>query len=161
MKGDPTSAAGPRVVALDPGDPRAEKDLYPLLRELRPALTSDYFIRLLNEGYPQGLRYLVAYAGDGAPLGAAGYRVMATSRGRVLYLDDLVTRKAARSGGVGGVLLAAVKEAGHRAGCVALELDSGTGNVAAHRFYFRHRMSVLAFHFAASLAHDARTSTKH
>lgn len=153
MTHDPTSVLAPRVVALEPGDARADDDLYPLLRELRPDLTPEGFARLMAEGHPQGLRYLIAYGADGAaPLGAAGFRVLTTSRGRVLFLDDLVTRTAARSGGVGTALLAAVKEAGRLAGCVALELDSGTANTAAHRFYYRHRMSVRAFHFAVPLA---------
>lgn len=140
-----------RVVELAADDPRAEQDLYPLLRQLRPDLTSQAFRELIAGGYPQGLRYLLCYDADGVPLAAAGYRVTATSRGRILFVDDLVTADAARSTGIGGALLAELERRGRQTGCTALELDSGVSNAAAHRFYFRHRLGVLAFHFAEHL----------
>lgn len=128
-----------------------EADLYPLLCQLRPGLTSRSFDALISEGYAQGLRYFVAYGIDGTLQAAAGYRVIATSRGRILFLDDLVTRPDARSTRVGAVLLDAVETIGQESGATAIELDSGVANAAAHRFYFAHGMSVTAFHFAASL----------
>lgn len=73
--------------------------------------------------------------------------MLATSRGRILLLEDLVTDEAARSRGVGTALLDRVWKTGRRASCTALELDSGVTDAPAHRFYFQHRMSVLAFHF--------------
>ena len=99
----------------------------------------------------QGLRYLVAYHSDGTPQAAPGYRVIATTRGRILFLDDLVTHPDARSKGIGAFLFDAVEVIGRESGATAIELDSGVTNAAAHRFYFAHRMSVTAFHFAASL----------
>lgn len=138
----------PRIAEVDPADSRSRDELYALLGQLRPDLTRAAFARLLAEGTPQGLRYLLAYGPDGAPVGAAGWRVLTTSRGRVLLLEDLVTDEVARSRGIGTALLDAVCAAGRRADCTALELDSGVANAAAHRFYFQHRMSVLAFHFA-------------
>jgi len=140
-----------RVVALAADDPRGESDLYPLLRQLRPDLTLPAFQQLLADGYPQGLRYLLGYAADGPAVAAAGYRVTATSRGRILFVDDLVTADAARSMGLGGALLTQLERRGTESGCTALELDSGVSNALAHRFYFRHRLTVLAFHFAKHL----------
>lgn len=144
-----------QVVALAAGDPRTDADLYPLLHHLRPGLTREAFDGLLADGHPQGLQYLVGYAADGTPLGAVGYRVLVTSRGRIAFVDDLVTAEAARSGGVGRVLLETVEDIGREEGCIALELDSGVSNGAAHRFYHRHRMSTLAFHFAKPLTTPA------
>ncbi len=152
MTGDASSLGGLVVLGLEADDPRIETDLYPLLRQLRPHLTPRLFDALIAEGYPQGLRYLVAYRGHHAPQAAAGYRVIATSRGRILFLDDLVTDPGARSGGIGAALLDAVETIGQESGCTAIELDSGLTNAAAHRFYFAQRMTVTAFHFAASLA---------
>ncbi|HWD02882.1 MAG TPA: GNAT family N-acetyltransferase [Amycolatopsis sp.] len=58
---------------------------------------------------------------------------------------------AARSQGVGAGLLSRLEMLGRRTGCVRLELDSGVANATAHRFYFRHRLDVSAFHFAKTL----------
>ncbi|MFJ9821386.1 GNAT family N-acetyltransferase [Streptomyces sp. NPDC101151] len=148
---EPFSAAEMRIVELMPGEAQAEEDLYSVLGQLRPALTPHAYGELLAKGSAQGLRYLLAYGNDGTPLGAAGWRVLTTSRGRILMLEDLVTDQAARSSGVGAALMTAVRDIGRSANCVALELDSGVGNAAAHRFYFRHGMSVLSFHFAMPL----------
>ncbi|WP_326835347.1 GNAT family N-acetyltransferase [Amycolatopsis rhabdoformis] len=123
-------------------------DLLVLLRRLRPVMSEELFDELVTDGYEQGLRYLVAYSGAGRPLAAAGYRRLVTSRGRVLFVDDLVTDEAARSRGVGARLLAELQTLARGTGCDRLELDSGVANAAAHRFYFRHRLDVAAFHFA-------------
>ncbi len=148
---DPAVTGGIEVVGLEEHDPRIKADLYPLLRQLRPGLSAPSFDALILEGYAQGLRYIVAYGRDGTSRAAAGYRLLATSRGRILFLDDLVTRPDARSGGIGATVLEAVGAIARGAGATAIELDSGVTNAAAHRFYFTHRMQVSAFHFSSPL----------
>ncbi|MFI5611846.1 GNAT family N-acetyltransferase [Amycolatopsis sp. NPDC051903] len=143
-------ATGVAVEELGAGDPRLESELFPLLRQLRPRLTREQFGELATTGHEQGLRYLVAYA-DGAALAAAGYRVLVTSRGRILYVDDLVTAEEARSTGVGGRLMSEVEQLARRHGCALLELDSGVSNTAAHRFYIRNGFDIIAHHFAAAV----------
>ena len=132
-------------------DPSLEADLYPLLAALRPGLSVDTFDTLLSEGREQGLRVLIADQGADRCIGAALYRIVATSRGRVTFLDDLVTNPARRSKGVGAALLAEVERRGRAAGCERLELDSGVNNQGAHRFYHRHGLHILALHFAKEL----------
>lgn len=149
----------PEVVIHELGsrdDPRPREDLLPLLRQLRPGLTGESFEELVTDGYDQGLRYLLAYAPAGAPLGAAGYRIMPTSRGRILFVDDLVTDAAARGTGVGALLMAELARRAGAHGCVRVELDSGVANTGAHRFYLDRRMAIVAFHFAASCPGDDR-----
>ena len=95
-----------RFVDLDPGDPRLDSDLLSVLRELRTQLTAEQLATVYEEGYPQGLRFTVAYDGDGTAVGVAGWRVIATTVAlRKLYVDDLVTSEHARSTGVGAALL--------------------------------------------------------
>ena len=132
-------------------DPSLEADLYPLLAALRPGLSVNTFDTLLSEGREQGLRVLVADQGAERCIGAALYRIVATSRGRVTFLDDLVTNPARRSKGVGAALLAEVERRGCAAGCERLELDSGVNNQGSHRFYHRHGLHILALHFAKEL----------
>jgi GNAT superfamily N-acetyltransferase len=140
-----------RFVELGPGDAGWERAL-PVLRELRPRLTAESLAAIYAEGYPQGLRFTAATGDDGEVLGVAGWRIIAnTNAGRMLYVDDLVTAEAARSGGVGGALLAELAKRATAAGCTALELDSGVHRYDAHRFYFRERMAITAHHFGRTL----------
>jgi len=140
------------LVDLDPGDPRLEADLLPVLRELRPHLTSESFAAVYERGHPQGLRFTAAYVDDRC-VGVAGWRIVATTAHVLkLYVDDLVTTEAARSQGVGRVLLSALVERARAAGCLVLDLDSGVHRADAHRFYMREGLTISSFHFVRSLA---------
>jgi hypothetical protein len=87
-------------VELPPGDARFD-DVYPVLHELRTDLTRDEFDRRYAEGYPDGYR-MVALFDENSCRAVGGYRIMTNVvRGRVLYIDDLVTSAAYRSRGYG------------------------------------------------------------
>jgi GNAT superfamily N-acetyltransferase len=135
----------------EPGAASLPGEVYPLLQVLRPGLTREAFDELISVGGREGLTLLAARDGDGRCVGAALYRVMTTSRGRLLFVDDLVTQPDARSGGVGAALLQELERRGEAAGCDRVELDSGMSNQEAHRFYYRHRMGAIALHFAKPL----------
>ncbi|MYW68095.1 GNAT family N-acetyltransferase [Streptomyces sp. SID8379] len=141
-----------KIVDFEPGDPRLASEVLPVLRELRPKLTEESFASVYAEGHGQGLRFSAAYDEDGRCAGVAGWRVVVnTSQTRKLYVDDLVTSGAARSGGVGRALLAYLEQRARELGCLQLELDSGTQRTDAHRFYLRERMAITAFHFSKPL----------
>ncbi|MEV0185721.1 GNAT family N-acetyltransferase [Streptomyces sp. NPDC050625] len=129
-------------------DPQLRSDLFSLLCELRPGMSQQLFGELTSVGIVQGLRYLVAYSGDGKPLAAAGYRVLYTSRGRMLYVDDLVTTGSERSRGIAGAVMSELKSRARLVGCDRIELDSGVTNTSAHRFYLRNQLDIKAFHFS-------------
>ncbi|MEU4273101.1 GNAT family N-acetyltransferase [Streptomyces sp. NPDC026092] len=144
-----------KIVDLEPGDPRLDSDLLPVLRELRPHLTPPLFHEVQERGHAQGLRFTAAYADDGACVGAAGWRIIDnTSSIRQLYVDDLVTAADARSTGVGHALLAHLEGHAREEGCRELNLDSGTHRTGAHRFYLRERLDIVAFHFAKDLTNE-------
>lgn len=139
------------IIDLEPGDPRLGTEVLPVLRELRPHLTEELFHDVYAEGHGQGLRFTAAYV-DGRCAGVAGWRIVVnTSNLRMLYVDDLVVADSTRSAGVGHELLAYLEGCARRAGCQWLDLDSGTHRTAAHRFYLRERMDIVAFHFAKQL----------
>lgn len=139
------------VVDLEPGDPRLENDVLPVLRELRPHLTAASFAAVYEQGYPQGLRFTAAYL-DGRCVGVAGWRIVAnTSTLLKLYVDDLVTTASARRQGVGRELLAELVQRARAAGCSVLDLDSGVQRADAHRFYMREGLTISSFHFASGL----------
>jgi GNAT superfamily N-acetyltransferase len=141
-----------RFVDLDPGDPRLERDVLPVLGQLRAELTPESFAEIYAEGYPQGLRFTAAFDHDDRCVGVAGWRVIATTFAvRKLYVDDLVTAAVSRGGGVGGALLGELTRRAREAGCRVIDLDSGVHRSDAHRFYMRERMRITSLHFGKSL----------
>jgi GNAT superfamily N-acetyltransferase len=140
-----------RFVDLEPGDPRLESDLLPVLLQLREHLTAQSFDAIYREGHPQGLRFTAVYDEEGC-VAVAGWRMIATTfAGRKLYVDDLVTSGDDRSRGFGRALLAELARRAEAAGCSIIDLDSGVHRARAHRFYFREGMQISAFHFTRTL----------
>ncbi|MEU8761118.1 GNAT family N-acetyltransferase [Streptomyces sp. NPDC048659] len=141
-----------KIIDVEPGDPRLETEVLPVLRELRPHLTPGLFSDVYARGHAQGLRFSAAYDGGGACVGVAGWRVVDnTSAVRMLYVDDLVTAEGSRSAGVGHALVGHLEGHARAAGCFELNLDSGTHRTGAHRFYLRERFDIVAFHFSRLL----------
>jgi GNAT superfamily N-acetyltransferase len=92
--------------------------------------------------------------GDDQAAAVAGFRIATNlAWGHHLYVDDLVTRAAMRSRGHADAVMAWVVEEARRSGCGQLHLDSGVGpdRAAAHRFYFRHGLTIVSHHFARAL----------
>ncbi|ALO09175.1 hypothetical protein AQF52_3581 [Streptomyces venezuelae] len=148
-----------KIIDLEPGDPRLESDLLPVLSELRPHLTPELFREVYEAGHAEGLRFSAAYDDAGRCVGAAGWRIINnTSSLRKLYVDDLVTAAADRSTGVGHELIAHLESHARAAGCHELNLDSGTHRTGAHRFYLRERFDIVAFHFSRLLGGPADAS---
>ncbi|GAA4804347.1 GNAT family N-acetyltransferase [Streptomyces ziwulingensis] len=139
------------ITDVTPDDWRMAAHLRPLIRTLRPALTDADFDRFAVEAHAQGLVFTAAYDGDGTCLAVATHRVLATSRGRILFVDDLVTDPGHRRAGTGARLVAHLTARARDARCDAVELDSGVTNHAAHRFYHARRMRITALHLALDL----------
>jgi GNAT superfamily N-acetyltransferase len=139
------------IVELPAGSPWWQQGGLDTLRMLRPGLEEALLQRVLVEGAREGLRYHGAVVG-GRCQGVAGWRMMTTTVfGRCAYVDDLVVDAASRSAGIGRRLLAFVADEAARLGAAALTLDSAVHRAAAHRFYFRERLHVAAFHFIRQL----------
>jgi GNAT superfamily N-acetyltransferase len=82
----------------------------------------------------------------------AGFRILEYLWvGKTLYVDDLITASSARSRGHGHELFEWLEAHAREAGCAELHLDSGVQRFAAHRFYLRERMHIVAHHFALKL----------
>jgi len=121
---------------------------YPVLAELRPHVPAEGFVARIR-GMEAGGYRLASIADEGGTVRAvAGYRYLdQLVRGKILYVDDLVTEAGLRSKGYGAALLDWLYALAKGSGCAAFELDSGVHRTEAHRFYFRHRMTISSFHF--------------
>ncbi len=97
--------------------------------------------------------YRLVYLEEAATIRAvAGFRTLEMlSRGRFLYIEDLVTDVAARSRGYGNALFVWLVEQARLEGCTQVDLDSGVQRCGAHRFYFRQGMHIPSFHFVLRL----------
>jgi GNAT superfamily N-acetyltransferase len=140
----------PSILDIDPDSPRLP-EMHEVLRHLRPEVTLPQLREIYAEGYPQGLRF-TAVDDESRIVAVAGWRLVAcTTVGRRLYIDDLVTDPDLRSAGHGRLLLTELERRARGAGCRVLDLDSGVHRGAAHRFYFRERMTITAYHFTLPL----------
>jgi len=126
---------------------------YPVMAQLRPHLSEAEFLERVK--IQQTEQYELAFIEDqGVVEAAAGFRLNHTLyRGRNLYVDDLVTNEASRSKGYGDALLDWLIERAKAEKCETFCLDSGVQRFAAHRFYFRKRMSIVGYNFSLRL-HD-------
>lgn len=124
---------------------------FPVMRQLRPHLAEPAFVDLVRQHQRSGYR-LAVLEDEGKVQAVAGFRILEQLvRGRVLYVNDLVTDEASRSRGYGDALFDWLVSRAREEGCKALELDSGVQRHGAHRFYLRKRMSISSYHFLLPL----------
>jgi GNAT superfamily N-acetyltransferase len=124
---------------------------FPVMRQLRPYLEEGVYAERIERMRGDGYR-LAAVLDDGRVTCVAGFRIQDfLYTGRHLYVDDLVTDEAARSGGHGKRMMDWLVAKAKRSGCEQLHLDSGVGRADAHRFYFREGMRISSYHFAKEL----------
>lgn len=125
---------------------------FEVMRGLRPHLTdaAAFAERVRRQG-AQGYRLLAAWHRDKA-IALAGYRITENLLyGRFLYIDDLVASEDARGRGIGGDLVAELREEGRRQGCAHLVLDTALANALGQRFYFRQGLLARGMHFSQPL----------
>lgn len=140
------SVAEPREIGI--GDTRLA---FAAMRELRTHLKSeDGFVQRVDEVQrPQGYRLIGSFEPDVEEAAAvAGFWTSnCLAAGFYLYVDDLVTQETYRGQGHAGALLDWMAEEAQRLGCQAVRLDSATHRHDAHRFYLKHGMDIVSFHF--------------
>ena len=125
---------------------------FPVMRELRPDLTSAAaFAAYVERQTPFLYRLLAAWNGD-VPVALAGYRRQENLvHGDHLFVDDLVASEAERRHGHGARLLDAVAAEGRSLGCRKMVLGAALANALGHRFYFRQGMLATGFSFSLAL----------
>lgn len=141
-----------QIIEVAPADTTRTYAALCELREGRPVMSSvESFTRWINQQQrSEGYRIVAAFL-PGMPdaVAAAGFRILhQLSKGRFLYVDDLITLPQHRSNGYADLLFAWLLEEARRLGCVQLHLDSGHQRYDAHRFYLKHGMIINAHHFS-------------
>lgn len=119
-----------------------------VMLQLRPHLAPDDYLPMVRRMMQTNNYHLAAVQVDGVVRAVAGYRYMEVLyAGKILYVDDLSTDENSRSQGHGKALIDWLKVEARQHGCTQLHLDSGTHRESAHRFYFRERLTISAYHF--------------
>lgn len=124
---------------------------FSVMVQLRPHLSREAYLAQVKRQMTEG--YQLAYIEEeGTVQAVAGFRVgEMLARGKYLYVDDLVTDSAARSRGFGDQIIDELVALARTLGCDIFSLDSGVHRGDAHRFYFRKRMHISAYHFSLPL----------
>lgn len=122
-----------------------------VMHGLRPHLDEEQYVERVSRMRGEGYRLAAVFEGEEV-LCVAGFRIVEfLAHGRFLYVDDLVTDERVRSTGSGKRMLDWLAAEARSAGCEKLQLDSGVGRYAAHRFYFREGMHITSYHFSKTL----------
>ena len=126
---------------------------YPLMRQLRPNLTSEAeFIARWRRQTSAGYRLLALWENRNI-MALAGFRVQENLvHGLHLYIDDLVTQDTVRSRGYGQQIMIRLALEGRKLGCSKLTLDTALTNVLGHRFYYRNGLLATALRFQLPLS---------
>ncbi len=125
---------------------------FEVMRQLRMHLEPANYVETIRRMMKSDNYRLAALRSEGVVRAVAGFRLMEMLHcDKILYVDDLSTDQATRSLGHGHQLLDWLKQTARDAGCVQLHLDSGVQREDAHRFYFRERLTITAYHFRVLL----------
>ena len=132
-------------------EPDAIAESYEIMRQLRPHLDPQGYIRAVQEMASEGYCLAGTYQ-DGHLRAVAGYHIRRDlAHGKYLYVDDLVCDEAVRSQGLGGALMDWIVAYAKQAECRVIRLDSGVVRHRAHRFYLVHGFDIVYHHFLRSL----------
>ena len=123
-----------------------------VMRQLRPHVPFDEYLAVIRRMNRTDGYQLVALYDENTVRAVAGYRFMEMLHaGKIIYVDDLNTDERFRSKGYGKALLDWLKTEAKAQGCAQIHLDSGVQRESAHRFYFRERLTIRAYHFHGNL----------
>lgn len=124
---------------------------FELLKALRPELDQDDFLGKIRLQEKEGFK-LIFIADEGGVKSVAGFRIMHfLAWGRVLYVDDLITRPEARGTGFGTHLLKWLMGEAKKQKCNAIHLDTGIEREDAHRLYLNLGMKINCLHLSMDL----------
>ncbi|MCL2875703.1 MAG: GNAT family N-acetyltransferase [Betaproteobacteria bacterium] len=124
----------------------------PVHRQLRDRLPPgfDVWQQTLQNVFANGGRMVLAAEGETVK-GVAVWRILDTSGGRHLFVDDLVTDMACRSQAIGRGLINWLENEARACSCAMLSLTSNVARNGAHRFYFREGFFIASYYFRKNL----------
>lgn len=126
---------------------------FDVFRELRPHLLDaslfvDQVLQQQKEGYE-----VVAVMENEDVVACMGFRLITTlAWGKILYIDDLITKELYRGKGYGKALLNKALEVAKKKGCKQVHLDTGYHRHSAHKIYLSQGFEFQCHHLALQVA---------
>lgn len=125
---------------------------FPAYKELRPHLhdKGKFVIQVKNQ---QNAGFKLNFIKDIDTAAACiGYRVLDTlAWGKIIYIDDLITRELGRGKGYANLLLQYVEEQAKQLACNEIHLDTGYQRYDAHRLYLKNGFKMICHHLSKSI----------
>jgi GNAT superfamily N-acetyltransferase len=124
-------------------------------KELRPHLNErGTFVQKVIEQQKQGYQIFVISEG-GEVVACIGFRIMSMlAWGKILYIDDLITKEKCRGKGYGKALLEHAAHIAKDRGCYQIHLDTGYARHAAHKLYLNQGFEFNCHHLAFKVKQD-------
>ena len=121
--------------------------IYPLIKQLNPAMTKALFTKRLKTMIPAGYRAIAVFDGK-KMIGLSGFWIRTSFWcGLQLDIDNVIIDKAYRSKGLGKLMddwmMAYAKK--HKVELIVL--DSYASAYPAHAFYYRQGYGITGYHF--------------
>lgn len=125
---------------------------YSAFLELRPHLPSEQaFVDHVLVQQQQGYQ-VYGIEEEGEIVACIGLRFFTMlAWGKVLYIDDLITKASTRGKGYGNKLMKYAINLAREVGCQQVHLDTGYTRHAAHRVYLNNGFELLCHHLALRL----------
>lgn len=120
--------------------------------ELRPHLTDkEVFVAQVMQQLKEGYEIIAAYEQEEV-VACIGFRFLTTlAWGKILYIDDLITKEKTRGKGYGKILLDHVIQIARERLCKEVHLDTGYTRHAAHKVYLKQGFEFNCHHLALKL----------
>jgi GNAT superfamily N-acetyltransferase len=119
---------------------------------LRPHLTDkEVFVAQFMNQQKEGYEIIAAYEQEEVVAGI-GFRFLTTlAWGKILYIDDLITKEKTRGKGYGKILLDHVIQIERECLCKEVHLDTGYARHAAHKVYPKQGFEFNCHHLVLKL----------
>ncbi len=124
------------------------------IQELRPHLTDKTaFVSQVIQQQKDGYQLVaITDQSNHQVVGCIGFRIMTTlCWGKIIYVDDLITKSSCRGKGYGSDLLDHAINFAKEHGCSQVHLDTGYTRHAAHRVYLKKGFQLHAHHMQLRL----------
>lgn len=120
--------------------------------ELQPHLTNkEVFVAQMIQQQKEGYEIITTYEQEEV-VACIGFRFLTTlAWGKILYIDDLITKEKNRGKGYGKILLDHVIQIAREHLCKEVHLDTGYTRHAAHNFYLTNSFELNCHHLALKL----------
>ena len=124
---------------------------FTLVKELRPHLSQKSFIEQIERQRQDG--YQILFIEEHTQIVSfMGYRIQEyLAWGKILYIDDLVTKSNYQKQGYGSKLIDYAVEIAKSNNCSQVHLDSGYNRNSAHSLYLSKGFILSSHHFSMKL----------